>query len=107
MVKYLVIVDRCSAWLSIHKVAGSRGLVKTLKEHFATVGIPDKLATDGGPEFIAGATQSFLKRWGTKHSLFSAYFPHSTAGRRLGKNWQEAAQGEHRARGGVVQRQAV
>ena len=69
--------------MSIHRVAGSRGLVEALKEHFATFGIPDKLAMDGGPEFIAGETQSFLKRWGTKHSLSSAYISHSNC-------WAEA-----------------
>ena len=47
-----------------------------MKEHFATFEIPDELAMDGHPEFIAGATQSFLKSWGTKHRLSSAYLPH-------------------------------
>ena len=83
-INYLVMVDRYSGWLSLYKITGSKGLIKTLKEHFCTFGIPDELATDSGPEFTAGATKSFLRRWGTKHRLSSAYFPHSNCRAEVG-----------------------
>ena len=39
--------------------------------------MPEESSTDGGPEFIANETEDFLKRWGIKHRLSSAYFPQS------------------------------
>ena len=45
--------------------------------YFATFGVPDKISTDGGPEFTAFATQQFLKTWGVEHRVSSAYFPQS------------------------------
>ena len=40
--------------------------------HFNPFGIPDELPMEGGLEFMAGETQSILRRWG-----LSAHFPHS------------------------------
>ena len=36
-----------------------------------------ELSSDGGPEFIAKETESFLKRWGVRHRLSSVAFPSS------------------------------
>ena len=82
---YLVIVDRYSNWPIIEKSDnGSQGLIKTLRQTFATYGIPDELSSDGGPEFTANTTQSFLKNWGVQHRQSSAYFPHSNCRAELG-----------------------
>ena len=40
-------------------------------------GASEELATDGGLGYVAAKTQSFLKLWGCRHRLSSAYFPHS------------------------------
>ena len=48
-----------------------------LRELFARFGVPARLSSYGGPEFVAKETQDFFKRWGIQHRLSSAYFPGS------------------------------
>jgi len=80
---YLVIGDRLSGWPEIFSapkgsgLAGSKGLVACLRSFFAVFGIPEELSSDGGPEFIANDTQTFLSRWGIRHRKSSAYHPQS------------------------------
>ena len=57
--------------------AGARGLIGCLRSLFSTFGIPDELSSDGGPEFTAGLTTDFLKRWKVHHRISSAYHPQS------------------------------
>ena len=81
--KYLVIVDRFSEWPHIMRATksdealGTQGLIRNLKFIFASCGAPDKLSSDGGPEFTADQTHAFLERWGVTHRLSSAYNPTS------------------------------
>ena len=85
--KFLIVVDRYSGWLSVYdagKTEGAKGLITALKTHFTTFGISMELASDGGPEYTAHATKSFLKDWGVHHRLSSAYFPHSNQRAELG-----------------------
>ena len=80
---YLVIGDRLSGWSDVFQSpkgtpqAGSEGLITCLRNFFSRFGVPDELASDGGPEFIASSTQDFLKRWGVGHRVSSAYHPQS------------------------------
>ena len=63
-----MILDRCSSWPIVEGTAkGSQGLIDCLQKIFVTFGIPDDLASDGGPEFIATYTREFLKTWGIHH----------------------------------------
>ena len=77
--KYCIIVDRFSSWISVYKVntLGAAQLIKILHHHFETYSASEELATDGGLGYVAAKTQSFLKLWGCRHRLSSAYFPHS------------------------------
>ena len=75
---YVVVVDRYSHWPSVFSAElGSKGLIINLRTMFSTYGIPEEIASDGGPEFTAGDTQSFFKTWGVHHRLSSVAFPHS------------------------------
>ena len=80
---FLIIGDRLSGWPEIYSTpkgseyAGSKGLVACLRKCFATFGVPTEIASDGGPEFIASNTKTFLDRWGVNHRKSSAYHPQS------------------------------
>ena len=60
-------------------IAGAAALVHLLRTYFATFGVPDKISTDGGPEFTAFVTQQFLETWGIEYRVSSAYFPRSNS----------------------------
>ena len=82
---YLIIVDRFSNWPIIEKSDGGAAcLIKTLRQTFATYGIPHELSSDGDSEFTSSATQELLQNWGVNHRRSSAYFPHSNFRAELG-----------------------
>ena len=80
---YLVVGDRLSSWCEVFTSphgspqSGAAGLISCLRNYFARFGVPEEISSDGGPEFIASATDDFLKRWGVSHRLSSAYYPQS------------------------------
>ena len=87
-INYLVIVDRFSGWAVVERcgetVGNARGLLKTLRGYFATYGVPEELATDGGTVFMAGQVQDFLRRFQVHHRVSSAHNPHSNQRAELG-----------------------
>jgi hypothetical protein len=42
-------------------------IIATLKMLFITFGIPEELASDGGPQFVVYDTRDFLVRYGMHH----------------------------------------
>ena len=76
--RYLVVVDRYTNWPMVFTSnQGSIGLVNNLRDIFSTFGIPEEVTSDGGPEYTADHTQSFLKRWGVTHRRSSVAYPHA------------------------------
>ena len=73
---YLVVADRLSGWPDVFKCkpgspqSGSKELVSCLINCFSCYGVPVELSSDGGPEFTASTTESFMKRWGVTHRPF-------------------------------------
>ena len=57
--------------------AGSQGLCRALRRLMITFGVPVEISSDGGPEFIAGETKAFFKKWGIRHRLSSVSLPSS------------------------------
>ena len=82
---YLVAVDRYSGWPIVEQASGgATGLITALRRIFVTYGISEELASDGGPEFTAHSTQSFLKHWGVHHRLSAVAYPHSNCRAEIG-----------------------
>ena len=82
---YMVLVDRYSNWPIVEKISnGSTGLITSLKRTFSTFGIPEELASDGGPEFTAADTRKFLQNYGVHHRLSSVAFARSNGRAELG-----------------------
>ena len=68
----------------VFKSEGANGLVKRLNETFVTFGIPEEITSDGGPQFTAGATQSFLDAWKVHHRKTSVANPHANSRAEIG-----------------------
>ena len=89
---YLVLGDRYSGWLSILNAGrgeyDGKTLVKILRSHFMTFNIAEELSTDGGPQMMSEVVQNCLTRWGVRHRLSSAYYPHSNSRAELA-DWEE------------------
>ena len=82
---YMVLVDQYSNWPIVEKISnGSTGLITSLKRTFSTFGIPEELASDGGPEFTAADTRKFLQNYGVHHRLSSVAFARSNGRAELG-----------------------
>ena len=85
---YLVMVDRFSGWPAVQfcgaSTGSSRQLQEWLRQYFATYGIPEELATDGGLTYTSYEIQKFLADYGIKHRLSSVAFAQSNKRAELG-----------------------
>ena len=59
-------------------------LEKYLREIFTRYGRPDRLDSDGGPQFQSEAFGQFLSTWGITHRVSSPYYPQSNGRAELG-----------------------
>ena len=75
---YLVYVDRMSGWPWVSHMgrsASAHQLVTSLRQAFASTGVPNLLLSDGGPQFTAKKTRDFLSKWEVNHQLSSPHYP--------------------------------
>lgn len=82
---YLVVGDRLSGWVEVLSskagttFVGSARLVRYLRSLFTTLGVPEEISSDGGPEFTAMSTQDSLRLWGVRHHVSSVSFSQSNS----------------------------
>ena len=77
---YVVAADCYSNWPVVESATdGAKGLISVLRRIFVTFGISEELSSDGGSEYKAIATQTFLKNWGVNHRLSSVAFANSNS----------------------------
>ena len=76
---FLVYADRYSGWLEVAKLHSKteKSVKETFLKWFSTYGVPEEMASDGGPPFNSAGYDDFLMRWGIKKRLSSAYYPQS------------------------------
>ena len=78
--QYLVYVDHKSGWPCVYRlgnVATSVNVISPLRGWFAEVGVPEKLRTDGGPQFSSKRFADFCKRWQIYHQKSTPHYPQS------------------------------
>ena len=77
---YLVYADRYTGWIELayyRTTPNSSDIIKTLRDWFHHFGIPSEISIDGGPKMSSKEIESFLKKWGVRSRLSSAYYPKS------------------------------
>ncbi|UYV80958.1 K02A2.6-like [Cordylochernes scorpioides] len=72
---FLVAVDAYSKWIEAKIVASKSAetTVNTMREMFATHGLPDVIVTDNGTSFTSEVFKTFLKRNGIRHIFCAPY----------------------------------
>ena len=73
---YLVLADRYSGWPEIAQLThlDTHAIVKVLERIFETFGIPERIRTNGGPQF-RGKFASWCNKLGMVHEQTSPYHP--------------------------------
>jgi len=76
---FLVVVDSHSKWIEVkmmNKITAEKTIC-TIRDLFATHGLPDTLVSDNGPTFTSDEFKTFMKMNGIRHVLVSPYHPAS------------------------------
>ena len=78
--EYLIYTDRLSGFPFVSRYTTSPSasvVIKDLRKYFCLMGVPNFMRSDGGPQFKAEITQSFLKHWGVQWKPSSPGYPQS------------------------------
>ena len=102
----MVIVDRFSGWPEIAHCGATTGssslVVSRLREFFSRFGVPEELATDGARVYTSYEVEEFLQRYGVRHMVSSAMFPHSNQRAELGVKVSKRLIRENTGPGGTL-----
>ncbi|ODM89266.1 Transposon Ty3-I Gag-Pol polyprotein [Orchesella cincta] len=84
----LVVVDQLSSWVELKPMstATSSKVVDFLEEIFCRFGVPKVIMSDNAQNLIGKTMKHFLKQWGVKHVVTSAYHPQSNRAERTNKD---------------------
>ena len=76
---FIAYADRFSGWLEVERLPSNtlRNVRQVLLRWFSTYGVPEELATDGGPPFNSSEYKTFLRTWDVQWRLSSAYYAQS------------------------------
>ena len=77
---YMAYADRLTGWLEIAYFPNgtpSWRLINRLRQYFTRWGAPEELSMDGGTNLVSDEMNTFLKKWGVRTRLASAYHPQS------------------------------
>ena len=55
----------------------SKDIIDELRRWFMRMGAPNRLRSDGGPQFTSSEIREFLDEWGVLHVFSSPHFPQS------------------------------
>jgi len=74
---FLLVVDAKSKWIEGFPMSSTTGsaTIQDLRFLFATHGLPEKVVSDNGPQFVAREMKEFLDSNGIRHCLSSPYHP--------------------------------
>ena len=74
---FLILIDATTKWIDIHVVTSSstQSTIEKMRATFATLGFPQILVTDNGPQFTSSEFSQFTKINGIKHITSSPYHP--------------------------------
>ena len=99
---YLAVADRFTGWIELFKMDGkAMTLIKTLRNLFAQMGVPEEMASDSGPSFTCYETKQFFKQWGIRHRLSSAHYPQSNGRAEVAVKTAKRLLCDNMERGGV------
>ncbi|XP_042857772.1 uncharacterized protein K02A2.6-like [Penaeus japonicus] len=77
---FLVYVDRFSNWPIIIQCGTdttARTTIRFFRHLFRDLGVPERVRTDGGPQFTSQEFAAFLERWGVCHIMSTPHYPQS------------------------------
>ena len=77
--EWIIIVDHWSDYLELNQLSctNSSSVIKSLKNQFASHGIPDTLYSDNGPLFASRRLKEFESTWHFDHQTSSPHYPQS------------------------------
>ena len=76
---FLIYADRYSGWVEVSRLSGKslKYIRECLLGWFMTYGVPEEIASDGGPPYNAFEYDQFLDSWDIRKRLSSAYYSQS------------------------------
>ena len=90
---YFIIVDAHSKWPEVFEMPSTSAeqTVCTLRNLFASYGLPLQLVSDNGPQFVSSCFEQFMKVNGIKHIRCAPYHPSSNGlAERFVRSFKEA-----------------